>query len=71
MKNADSYIYLSAIFTLSSLCTYYPDDILPILCEVYVNPTNCHHSSETQLKIGEVLMKTVKSLSMYEYLKIN
>ncbi|XP_025420245.1 uncharacterized protein LOC112690445 isoform X2 [Sipha flava] len=63
LKNVDSYIYLSAIFTLSSLCSYYPDDIMPILCEVYVNPTICHHSSETRLKIGEVLMKTVKFLN--------
>lgn len=65
MKNADSYLYLSAIFTLSALCSYYPDDILPILCEQYSMPKNYNHSPETRLKIGEVLMKTVRSLSKY------
>lgn len=57
---------MSAIFTLSSFCSFYPNDILPILCEQYSMPKNYNHSSETRLKIGEVLMKTVKLLSMYE-----
>ncbi|XP_060846775.1 uncharacterized protein LOC132926437 [Rhopalosiphum padi] len=63
LKNTDSYLYLSAIFTLSSLCSYFPNDILPILCEEYSMPTNYNHSPETRLKIGEVLMKTVKLLN--------
>ncbi|XP_015374232.1 PREDICTED: uncharacterized protein LOC107169075 [Diuraphis noxia] len=63
LKNTDSYLYLSAIFTLSSLCSYYPNDILPILCEEYSMPINYNHSPETRLKIGEVLMKTIKSLN--------
>ncbi|KAL5238399.1 hypothetical protein ACI65C_005809 [Semiaphis heraclei] len=63
LKNTDSYLYLSAIFTLSSLCSYYPNDILPILCEEYSMSINYNHSPETRLKIGEVLMKTVKSLN--------
>ncbi|XP_060856530.1 uncharacterized protein LOC132934258 isoform X2 [Metopolophium dirhodum] len=63
LKNTDSYLYLSAIFTLSSLCSYYPNDVLPILCEEYSMPINYNCSPETRLKIGEVLMKTVKSLN--------
>ncbi|XP_050438421.1 transport and Golgi organization protein 6 homolog isoform X2 [Adelges cooleyi] len=63
LKNADSYLYLSAIFTLSSLCTFCPNDILPILCEEYCMPDNYNHSAETRLKIGEVLMKTVRLLN--------
>lgn len=63
LKNTDSYLYLSAIFTLSSLCSYFPNDILPVLCEEYSMPINYNHSPETRLKIGEVLMKTVKMLN--------
>ncbi|XP_050528671.1 transport and Golgi organization protein 6 homolog isoform X2 [Daktulosphaira vitifoliae] len=63
LKNTDSYLYLNAIFTLSSLCAYFPNEILPILCEEYSTPDNYNHSAETRLKIGEVLMKTVKTLN--------
>ncbi|XP_025191179.1 uncharacterized protein LOC112591556 [Melanaphis sacchari] len=63
LKNIDSYLYLSAIFALSSLCSYFPNDILPILCEEYSMPLNYHHSPETRLKIGEALMKTIKLLN--------
>lgn len=71
MKNVDSYLYLSAIFTLSALCSFYPNDILPILCEEYSMPKTYNHSPETRLKIGEVLMKTIKKLSMHDINKIN
>ncbi|VVC25878.1 Armadillo-type fold,RNA polymerase II assembly factor Rtp1, C-terminal,Armadillo-like helical [Cinara cedri] len=63
LKNSDSYLYMSAIFTLSSFCSFYPNDILAILCEQYSMPKNYNHSPETRLKIGEVLMKTVKLLN--------
>lgn len=64
MKNSDSYLYLSAIFTLSTFCKFCPNDVLPIMCEEYCMPKDYNHSSETRLKIGEVLMKTIKLLSI-------
>lgn len=59
MKDADSYLYLRAIEGLSTIALLKPDKILSFLCEEF---TSCENA-ETRLKLGEILMRTVKLLS--------
>ncbi|CAF0765782.1 unnamed protein product [Adineta ricciae] len=55
----DSYEYLAAINVLHALANQYTDEILPRLCNEYINPTR---KLEDRLKVGEILVKTCRLL---------
>jgi hypothetical protein len=55
----DSYEYLAAINVLSALANKYTDEILPILCNEYMNKDR---KLEDKLKVGEILVKTCRIL---------
>lgn len=63
----DSYEYLAAINVLSALANQYTKQILPILCNEYMNS---NRKLEDKLKVGEILVKTCRILgktSGYNY----
>lgn len=55
----DSYEFLAAINVLVALVNRYTDHILPLLCKEY---TNKHRKLDDKLKVGEILVKTCRSL---------
>jgi hypothetical protein len=55
----DSYEYLAAINALSVLTNQYTDQILPILCNEYMNKDR---KLDDKLKVGEILVKTCRIL---------
>ena len=61
VKFNDSYVYLAAINGLISIAMYEPTSTLDILLTEY--KTSKKLDLETQLKIGEVLTKTVKNFN--------
>ena len=58
----DSYEYLAAINVLSALADRYTERILPILCDEYVHGHQRTRNLEDSLKVGEILVKTCRSL---------
>lgn len=58
----DSYEYLAAINVLSALADRYTERILPILCDEYLNGHQRTRKFEDSLKVGEILVKTCRSL---------
>ncbi|CAF3876469.1 unnamed protein product, partial [Rotaria magnacalcarata] len=68
----DSYEYLAAINVLSALANQYTDKVLPLLCNEYLNK---NRKLEDKLKVGEILVKTCRSLgemsTKYSSLLIN
>ncbi|CAM4763040.1 unnamed protein product [Rotaria magnacalcarata] len=58
----DSYEYLAAINVLSALANQYTDKVLPLLCNEYLNK---NRKLEDKLKVGEILVKTCRSLGNY------
>lgn len=55
----DSYEYLAAVNVLSALANQYTDKILSLLCDEYMNKSR---KLEDKLKVGEILVKTCRSL---------
>jgi hypothetical protein len=55
----DSYEYLAAINVLHALANRYTEQILPILCQEYINNDR---KIEDRLKVGEILVKTSRIL---------
>jgi hypothetical protein len=55
----DSYEYLAAINVLSALANQCTEQILPILCQEYINKDR---KLEDKLKTGEILVKTCRIL---------
>jgi len=55
----DSYEYLAAINVLHALANQYTEQILPILCNEYMNN---NRKLEDRLKVGEILVKTCRIL---------
>ncbi|CAF3583265.1 unnamed protein product [Adineta steineri] len=68
----DSYEYLAAINVLCVLANQYTDEILPKLCNEYMNK---NRKLEDKLKVGEILVKTCRILgdmsTKYSSLLIN
>ncbi|CAG9826015.1 unnamed protein product [Diabrotica balteata] len=64
LTNKDSFIYLSAINGLAAMTDVFPDTILKILCDEYSdsNRKDVEDSSESRMKLGEVLVKVSKIL---------
>ncbi|KAJ8726478.1 hypothetical protein PYW07_001176 [Mythimna separata] len=73
LKDPDSYIYLSAVNGLASLCTHCTEDVLQILCKEFLQDrtmdqkdirTNESQNKEAELrmKIGDVIVKVTKRL---------
>jgi hypothetical protein len=60
----DSYEYLAAINVLSALANQYTEQILPILCDEYMNK---NRRLEDKLKVGEILVKTCRMLGKRLY----
>jgi len=60
----DSYEYLAAINVLSVLANQYTEQILPILCDEYMNE---NRRLEDKLKVGEILVKTCRMLGKRLY----
>ncbi|RZC37025.1 transport and Golgi organization protein 6, partial [Asbolus verrucosus] len=60
LKDEDSFIYLNAVQGLAALADVFPDTVLEVLCEEYADFAK--KSEETRLKLGEVLVRVVKSL---------
>lgn len=59
MKDKDSFLYLRAIEGLSTIALSKPDKVLTFLCQEFI----LCDDAETRLKVGEILMRTVKLLS--------
>ncbi|UJR26632.1 hypothetical protein I4U23_007950 [Adineta vaga] len=68
----DSYEYLAAINVLNALANQYTNEILPKLCNEYINEKR---KLEDRLKVGEILVKTCRILGdmsvQYSSLLIN
>lgn len=64
MKCDDSYVYLSAISVLAALGDSFPDLVLNTLADEYVNGCKDMFANdyETRIKLGEVLLRVVRSL---------
>ncbi|KAJ8921058.1 hypothetical protein NQ315_015854 [Exocentrus adspersus] len=64
LKNEDSFIYLSAIGGLAAMADVFPDTVLNILCEEYLDssskPSDDGH--EIRMKLGESLVRVTKIL---------
>ena len=76
LSHSDSYIYLSSIQGLASLGEVFPDRVLEVLLEEYTTADKTQQgqkvkrSPELQMKMGEVLVKTTRSLGKpFEFLK--
>lgn len=73
LKDTDSYIYLSAVNGLASLCTHCTEDVLHILCKEFLQELNTadqstqtsdslNRDAELRMKIGDVIVKVTKRL---------
>ncbi|XP_060518577.1 transport and Golgi organization protein 6 homolog isoform X2 [Cylas formicarius] len=62
LKDADSFIYLSAIDGLASMANMFPDLVLQILCEEYSEFARQEDDHETRIKLGESLVRVIKLL---------
>lgn len=72
LKDPDSYIYLSAINGLASLCTHCTEDVLHVLCKEFLQTSREHGNIETKdstnktaelrMKTGDVIVKVTKRL---------
>ena len=69
LADPESYIYLSAINTLSALAILFTDDTLPILVHEYLNE---NRSIQERINTGQVLVNVSKSLNEFssKYAKI-
>ncbi|XP_036753531.2 transport and Golgi organization protein 6 homolog isoform X1 [Manis pentadactyla] len=61
LDHEDTFVYLSAIQGVALLSDAYPEKILPGLLAQYDSGKD-KHTPETRMKVGEVLMRTVKAL---------
>ena len=59
LNDSESYIYLSAVNTLSTLAISATDEVLPILMQQFVDN---QRTIEERLKVGEVLIRLSKSI---------
>ncbi len=64
LSDSESYIYLSAINTLSSLAILCTDDVLPILIEEL---NDSQRTIEERVKVGEVLVQLSKYIGDYAH----
>ncbi|XP_053460700.1 transport and Golgi organization protein 6 homolog isoform X2 [Nycticebus coucang] len=61
LEHEDTFVYLSAIQGVALLSDVYPEKILPELLAQYDSGKD-KHTSETRMKVGEVLMRVVRAL---------
>ncbi|XP_056630765.1 transport and Golgi organization protein 6 homolog [Diorhabda sublineata] len=64
ITDKDSFIYLNAINGLAAMADIFPNKILNLLCEEYLDTTRKDNVdySEVRMKLGEVLVKVTKVL---------
>lgn len=66
MKHEDSFIYLSAINGIATLATLYPEKVIELLVQEFIDVTSTSEdnpkSPDTRAKIGEILVKVTRSL---------
>ncbi|XP_069491647.1 transport and Golgi organization protein 6 homolog isoform X1 [Ambystoma mexicanum] len=65
VQHEDSYVYLSAIQGIALLSDTYPEKILPVLLAQYASHEQGNQKTqtpETRMKVGEVLMRIIRSL---------
>lgn len=71
LKDPDSYLYLSAINGLASLCSHCTDDVLHVLCKEFLQLSNQtdiqseesqNKVAELRMKIGDIIVKVTKRL---------
>ncbi|XP_043276359.1 transport and Golgi organization protein 6 homolog [Venturia canescens] len=66
LKHEDSFIYLSAVNGLCVLATLFPEKVIEILIQEYVDMpqrnTNGEIAPENRAKLGEILVKTARAL---------
>ncbi|XP_018322428.1 uncharacterized protein LOC108735101 isoform X2 [Agrilus planipennis] len=64
LKDEDSFIYLNAIRGLAALGDIFPDTVLEVLCEEYVNydKESKADGHEIPIKIGETLVQITRTL---------
>ncbi|XP_055001672.1 transport and Golgi organization protein 6 homolog [Sorex araneus] len=61
LEHEDAFVYLSAIQGLALLSDAHPETVLPRLLAQYDHGLD-KHTPETRMKVGEVLMRTVRAL---------
>ncbi|KAF5293118.1 hypothetical protein FQA39_LY13728 [Lamprigera yunnana] len=77
LKDDDSFIYLNAIEGLASMASIFPETVIKVLAVEYADFLNSddENAFEVRMKIGEVLVRTVKCLgetaSLYKPLLLN
>ncbi|KAK5646608.1 hypothetical protein RI129_005072 [Pyrocoelia pectoralis] len=76
LKDEDSFIYLSSINGLAAMADIFPDIILKVLTEEFSEYSRSGNDGhEVRIKIGEVLVRVVKSLGemapLYKALLLN
>lgn len=72
LKDQDSYIYLSTINGIASLCTHCTEDVLQILCNEFLQVSTAQDSvvtkedenrvAELRMKVGDIIVKVTKKL---------
>lgn len=71
MKHEDSFIYLAAINGLCVLATSYPQVIIKMLVQEYINMPQRVSAKEitveTRTKLGEILVKVTRTLGISYY----
>ena len=66
LKHPDTYIYLAAIQGIAALASVNTDHVIEVLVEEYVADQKVKvNGAELRMKIGEVLLKTIKTLGEY------
>lgn len=64
LKHDDTFIYLNAIGGLSAMAFSFPDTVLDVLCEEFLECREIE-GHEVRIKVGEVLVNTTKSLGNF------
>lgn len=71
MKHEDSFIYLAAINGLCVLTTSYPQVVIEMLIQEYINMPQRVSAKEitveTRIKLGEILVKVTRTLGISYY----
>ncbi|XP_072752257.1 transport and Golgi organization protein 6 homolog [Anoplolepis gracilipes] len=65
LKHEDSFVYLASINGLCALATAFPKEIIEILIPEYIdmpNRADVEITVETRIKLGEILVKTTRTL---------
>ncbi|XP_066597836.1 transport and Golgi organization protein 6 homolog isoform X1 [Prorops nasuta] len=75
LKHDDSFIYLSAINGFCALATSFPQVVLETLVQEYIDMPqrviDSEFTSETRMKLGEILVKTTRSLGEMTFVHKN